>query len=94
MLSGERFVARFDLKADHKRGTLRVLSCRFEGTGDSRPAEAADGEAARSVLTRYADALGLTPTGWRLAEAVRAMSAAARHFGTETGFGSCCIRVA
>ncbi len=63
-LSGERLVARFDLKADRKRGTLRVLSCRFEGTAESRPAKAQDGEAARAALSRYANALELRPT-WR-----------------------------
>ena len=67
VLSGERLVARFDLKADRKRGALRVLSCRFEGTGNSRPAASRDGQSARSALTRYADALELKPTGWRLA---------------------------
>jgi len=67
VLSGERLIARFDLKADRKRGVLRVLSCRFEDTGSSRPGTAPDGEAARSALSRYADALQLKPTGWRLA---------------------------
>jgi len=67
VLSGERLVARFDLKADRRRGMLRVLSCRFEGTGDSRPVTTQDGEAARSALSRYTDALELKPTGWRLA---------------------------
>ncbi len=62
VLSGERLVARLDLKADRRRGALRVLSCRFEGAANSR-----DGEAARSALARYTDALGLKPTGWRLA---------------------------
>ncbi len=67
VLSGERLVARLDLKADRRRGVLRVLSCRFEGTANSRPAASPDGEGARSALSRYADALGLKPTGWRLA---------------------------
>jgi uncharacterized protein YcaQ len=67
VLSGEQLVARFDLKADRKRGVLRVLSCRFEGTGNARPAAARDGEAARAALSRYADALELKPAGWRLA---------------------------
>ncbi len=62
VLSGERLVARLDLKAEGRRGVLRVLSCRFEGTANSR-----GGEAARSALSRYADALELRPTGWRLA---------------------------
>ncbi len=67
VLSGERLVARFDLKADRRRGMLRVLSCRFEGTANSRPAASRDGEAARAALSRDADALELMPTGWRLA---------------------------
>ncbi len=67
VLAGERLVARLDLKADRKRGVLRVLSCRFEGTGDSHPAASRDGEAARAALARYADALELKPIGWRLA---------------------------
>ena len=67
VLAGERLVARFDLKADRKRGVLRVLSCRFEGTDNSRPATTQDGEAARVALSRYAEALALKPTGWRLA---------------------------
>ena len=66
VLSGERLVARLDLKADRRRGVLRVLSCRFEGTANLVPAASRDGEAARSALSRYADALELKPIGWRL----------------------------
>ena len=65
VIAGERLVARFDFKADRKRGVLRVLSCRFEGTGNARPATADDGEAARTALTRFAEALQLKPTNWR-----------------------------
>ena len=67
VLAGERLVARFDFKADRKKGLLRVLSCRFEGTNTSRPATARDGEAARTALARYAAALELKPKGWRFA---------------------------
>ena len=67
VLSGERLIARFDLKADRKRGVLRVLSCRFEGMGNARPATARDSQAARAALSRYANALQLKPTGWRFA---------------------------
>ncbi len=67
VLSGERLVARLDLKADRRRGVLRVLSCRFEATPDSRLAASRDGQAARAALARYADALELQPAGWRLA---------------------------
>ena len=66
MLAGERLVARLDLKAQRKQGTLRVLSCRFEGTDNARPATTEDGEAARVALDRYAEALELKPTGRRL----------------------------
>lgn len=65
VLAGERLVARFDLKADRTKGTLRVLSARFEGTGARRPGTPADGEAARTALRRYADAVGLAATGWK-----------------------------
>ncbi len=59
VLAGERLVARFDLKADRKRGTLQVLSRHFEGDDTSKPASAADGEAARTALDRYAKATRL-----------------------------------
>ncbi len=59
VLAGERLVARFDLKADRKRGTLQVLSSYFEGGDVSNPALAMDGEAARTALNRYAEAARL-----------------------------------
>lgn len=65
VLAGERLVARFDLKADRKTKALQVLSCRFEGSGDSCAQSATDGEAARSALERYAEALGFQSKGWR-----------------------------
>jgi uncharacterized protein YcaQ len=65
VLAGERLVARFDVKADRRRGTLNVLSCRFEDTGDARAATATEGEAARSALARYGRAVHLDPRGWR-----------------------------
>jgi uncharacterized protein YcaQ len=61
VLAGDRLVARYDLKADAKAGRLRVLSLRFEGDDPRKPRSAAEGEAARTALRRYADALGLDP---------------------------------
>ena len=56
VLAGDRLVARYDLKADRKAGVLKVLSLHFEdGSG------AAEHEAARTALERYAGALGLAP---------------------------------
>jgi uncharacterized protein len=59
VLAGEHLVARVDLKADRRRGLLRVLSAHFE---KARPASARrDRHATRVALARYADALGLEP---------------------------------
>jgi|GEM_PF-55650 len=66
VLAGERLVARFDFKADRKKGILHVLSCHFEGTRAPQPATAQDGEAARTALARYAGALALKPKGRHL----------------------------
>ncbi len=66
VLAGDRLVARFDLKAERKRGVLRVLSCRFESTGTRRPESLAEGRAAETGLARYAKAVRLEPKGWRL----------------------------
>jgi uncharacterized protein YcaQ len=65
VLAGDRLVARFDLKAERRRGVLRVLSCRFESTGTRRPESLAEGRAAESGLARYAKAVSLEPRGWR-----------------------------
>lgn len=61
VLAGDRLVARYDLKAETKRGVVRVLSLRFEGTEKDTPATAADGEAARTALERYSETLSLKP---------------------------------
>jgi uncharacterized protein YcaQ len=63
VLAGERLVARYDLKADRKGGLVKILSQRFEGDDPSKPADPADGEAARTALDRYAQALGLEIKG-------------------------------
>lgn len=64
VLAGERLIARFDLKAE-RPGRLRVLSCRFEDSGGPRTTSAADHEAARTALDRYARGVGLEAVGWK-----------------------------
>ena len=59
VLAGEHLVARFDLKADRKTGTLGVLSRIFEETSGADTGTATDREAARSAVERFANALGL-----------------------------------
>jgi len=58
VLAGEHLVARYDLKAHAKRGTLQVLSARQE-PDRSQPAQR---QAAQRALQRYADALQLRVT--------------------------------
>ncbi len=59
VLAGEHLVARFDLKADRKRGALRVMARYIEDGDASKPALAAVGEAAGTALDRYAEAVRL-----------------------------------
>jgi len=59
VLAGDRLVARYDLKANHKAGKLAVLACRFEGGANDRPCSSADGEAARVALAHFAASLRL-----------------------------------
>jgi uncharacterized protein YcaQ len=59
VLAGERLVGRVDLKAERKRGALRVLSCHLE-EGDAATRKR-DRHAARTAVARYAAALGLKP---------------------------------
>jgi len=63
VLAGDRLIARYDLKAEKRKRALRVLSLRFEAAGDGRPANARDGEAARTALEKFARGLGLDPAG-------------------------------
>jgi uncharacterized protein YcaQ len=65
VLAGEHLVARVDLKAERRRGVLRVLSRRFEGGDPIRPQRSAHGEATRVALARFAGALGLEVEGPR-----------------------------
>jgi len=65
VLAGERLVARYDLKADRKHGEIEIISLRFEGDVPSNPSSAADGEAARTALERFALAVGLEIKGAR-----------------------------
>ena len=60
VLAGDRLVARFDLKADRKAGTLSVLSRIFESASGAGTETPTDRAAAQSALERFADALSLS----------------------------------
>ncbi|VAX31210.1 hypothetical protein MNBD_NITROSPIRAE01-242 [hydrothermal vent metagenome] len=59
VLAGEKLIARYDLKADRKKGTLNVLSLHFEKTEQTGQASAEDVEATKTALRSYAEALTL-----------------------------------
>ena len=59
VLAGEQLVGRVDLKAERKRGVLRVLSAHYESAGAA--AARRDGQAARAAVARYAASMGLEP---------------------------------
>ena len=58
VLAGEEIVARVDLKAERKRGMLRVVSAHFE---KKDTAAKRDRRATRAAVERYAEALYLKP---------------------------------
>jgi hypothetical protein len=59
VLAGEWIVARVDLKAERRRGVVRVLSAHYEQRRDGDAARAR--EATRVAVASYASALGLAP---------------------------------
>jgi len=59
VLAGDRLVARFDLKADRRAGTLNVLSEVLEDRGKNTPTT--DRAAIEHGLTRFANAVDLRP---------------------------------
>jgi len=63
VLAGERLIARTDLKAERRRGELRVLSRRYEATGTKRAGSAVEKAAVQCALKRYAQAVGLVVRG-------------------------------
>ena len=57
VLAGDRFVARYDLKAHRREGRLEVLSLHYEADGRKPPA--ADRAAAERGLARFAESVEL-----------------------------------
>jgi uncharacterized protein YcaQ len=55
-----------DLKAERRTGRLAVRAVHFEAGSGRRGVPAADREAARTALVRYATALALKPVGIRI----------------------------
>jgi uncharacterized protein len=63
VLAGENLVARVDLKADRQNRKLHILSHRFETIDAQGRVAAADREALRTAVARYAGAIGLETVG-------------------------------
>jgi hypothetical protein len=59
VLAGERLMARVDLKAQRRLGTLEVLSLRYESTGTSSAGSPMEARAVAVALGRYAAAVEL-----------------------------------
>jgi uncharacterized protein YcaQ len=59
VLAGERLVARFDLKAERKKGLLRVLFCHFEDSSSAGAEAVRAKRAAQTALERFAAAVEL-----------------------------------
>ncbi len=59
VLSGDRLVARVDLKAERRRRCLRVLSVHFERAKKSGAGDACDTVAVQVAVSRFARAVGL-----------------------------------